>query len=347
MHAKPRSGPGAGRMSASGTDVTRSEASSRQGSPNRHPVESFTDPTDQEPTLTPPFRQGPGLRWSDGEARYGPRPGASAGLYPQAPKRPVIVAEILQKTSPAACRSQAPPRLHLAVAALAAVIGVAIPAPAPAGDTTGGGQNLQVIDGDTLQSGADIIQLYGIDAPELGQICIRKDQPWQCGVEAALALQKLVSLSGTPLVCQAWNELKQTQGPNGELIRVCLVGPNQDLAQAMLRNGYVMALPGSFPYYGQLEREARKAGLGIWGSDVAVVPPWEWRQGKRLQAEAEPSAQACNVKGKVSAAGERIYVVPTDADYKNAAAADRFCSDEAARQAGWRRAGETDGTSAR
>ena len=132
---------------------------------------------------------------------------------------------------------------------------------------------------------------------------MRNDQPWQCGLEAAFALQKLVSLSGSPVVCQAWTELKQTQGPNGELIRVCLVGPNQDLAQAMLRNGYVMALPGSFPYYAQLEREARKAGLGIWGSQVAVIPPWEWRQGKRLQAEAAPAAEACNVKGKVSDAG--------------------------------------------
>ena len=259
----------------------------------------------------------------------------------------MIVAETLQKTPPAARPAPAAPRLVLAGAALAAVIGVAIPAPASAGETTGGGQNLQVIDGDTLQSGADIIQLYGIDAPELGQICMRNDQPWQCGLEAAFALQKLVSLSGSPVVCQAWTELKQTQGPNGELIRVCLVGPNQDLAQAMLRNGYVMALPGSFPYYAQLEREARKAGLGIWGSQVAVIPPWEWRQGKRLQAEAAPAAEACNVKGKVSDAGARVYLVPTDDAYKEAAAANRFCSDEAARQAGWRRAGEAGSGAAR
>ncbi len=257
------------------------------------------------------------------------------------------MAETLQKTSAAACQSPALPRLLLAGAALAAVIGVAIPVPAPAGDTTGGGQNLQVIDGDTLQSGSDIIQLYGIDAPELGQVCLRKDQPWQCGLEAAFALQKLVSLSGSPVVCQGWSDLKQTQGPTGEQVRVCLVGPNQDLAQSMLRNGYVMALPGSFPYYGQLEREARKAGLGIWGSEVAVIPPWEWRQGKRLQVEAAPSPDACNIKGKVSNTGEQIYLVPTDDGYKEAAAANRFCSDEAARQAGWRRAGETDDHAAR
>ena len=255
------------------------------------------------------------------------------------------MAETSVTSAPAARPAPAVRLVAPALAALALVIGLTTDL--PAAETTGGGQNLQVIDGDTLQSGADIIQLYGIDAPELGQICIRDEEPWQCGLEAAFALQKLVSLSGSPVVCQAWTELKQTQGPNGELIRVCLVGANQDLAQAMLRNGYAMALPGSFPYYGQLEREARKAGLGIWGSDVAVVPPWEWRQGKRLQAEADPSAGACNVKGNVSAAGGRIYVVPTDADYKNAAAADRFCSDEAARQAGWRRAGEADGGAVR
>jgi endonuclease YncB( thermonuclease family) len=220
--------------------------------------------------------------------------------------------------------------------ALVALLGlIGADGPARAAQQTSAGQNLQVIDGDTLQSGAEIIQLYGIDAPELGQICRRNGKPWTCGLEAAFALQKLVSLSGSPVVCKEWRELRQTRGAHGELIRVCLVGADQDLAQAMLRNGYGMALPGSFPYYGQIERQAKQAGLGIWASDF--TPPWEWRRGAGASGE-------CNVKGRVNAAGDRIYVVPTDADYEHAAAGaadrERFCSDEAAREAGWRRANE-------
>ncbi len=231
----------------------------------------------------------------------------------------------------------------LALAALAALTVFCGRLPASAVETTGAGQDLQVIDGDTLQSGSDILQLYGLDAPELGQVCLRDGEPWQCGLEAAFALQKLLALSGTPVVCKVWPDGIRTQGAHGELIRVCWAGRDQDLAMVMLRNGYGMALPDSFPYYGQLERQARAAGLGIWSSEFAA--PWEWRQGQHQPRDGVEQAGAdCNVKGRVSG-GERIYLVPTDAGYQDAAAedGDRFCSDEAARREGWRRAGESDG----
>lgn len=258
------------------------------------------------------------------------------------------MAEIPLNTAPAARPMLL--RLLALVLALAGLTGLGLAARSLAAANTGGGQDLHVIDGDTLQSGTDIIQLYGIDAPELGQLCLRDSGPWECGVEAAFALQKLVSLSGSPVVCKAWGEPRQTQGPNGEFIRVCLVGRDQDLAQSMLRNGYGMALPGSFPYYGQLANQAREAGLGIWGSQF--TPPWEWRDGGRQQVEAGQPREKCNVITMVTSTGERIYLVPSDADYRDAAAhaaADqpRFCSDEAARQAGWRRAGQTEGGAVR
>ncbi len=67
-----------------------------------------------------------------------------------------------------------------------------------------------MIDGDTLQSDGEIIQLYGIDAPELGQTCLRENEPWPCGVEAALALQKMVKLSESAGDLQAL-ERKRTE----------------------------------------------------------------------------------------------------------------------------------------
>ncbi len=259
------------------------------------------------------------------------------------------MAKVPLKTALPVSPALTPPRLLLMAVALVGLIGLGLPVPTPAG-ATGGGQDLQVIDGDTLQSGTDIIQLYGIDAPELGQVCQRDGKPWACGVDAAFALQKLVSLSGSPVVCKAWRESRQARGPNRELIRVCLVGADQDLAQAMLRNGYGMALPGSFPYYGQIERQARQAGLGIWGSEF--TPPWKWRAGDRQKVEAGQPHENCNVITSVASTGERVYLVPTDADYQNAAAqaADgqpRFCSDEAARKDGWRRASQTEGGTVR
>ncbi len=138
--------------------------------------------------------------------------------------------------------------LLVGCALLAALIGLHRGGPTWAADaTTSAGQDLQVIDGDTLQSGGDIVQLYGIDAPELGQLCWRRNEPWQCGVEAAFALQKLVQLSGLAVTCVSWHDASETEGPNGEVIRACQLGDEEDLGMALLRNGHGWARPGSFP----------------------------------------------------------------------------------------------------
>lgn len=240
-----------------------------------------------------------------------------------------------------AARQALPAILLLGLVLLAAVIGAQRPWPSLAATQ----QNLTVIDGDTLQSGGDIVQLYGIDAPELGQVCQREGKPWHCGVEAALALHKLITLSGTAVICEDWHDGTVSAGPTGEGIRVCQLGKDQELGLAMLRNGYAMALPGSFPYYGQIERQAKQTGLGIWASEF--TPPWEWREGRRIAGEVGQLGEDCNVKGILDDDGSQIYLVPTDRDFagvtvEQSAGEQLFCSDEEARQAGWRRPGETE-----
>ena len=42
----------------------------------------------------------------------------------------------------------------------------------------------RVVDGDTLVMDGKRIRLAGIDAPELRQVCQRKDRDWPCGTEA-------------------------------------------------------------------------------------------------------------------------------------------------------------------
>lgn len=244
-----------------------------------------------------------------------------------------------------AARQALPAILLTGLALLAALIGAQRPWPSLAATETAAGQNLTVIDGDTLQSGGDIIQLYGIDAPELGQLCRREGKPWQCGVEAAFALQKLIALSGTAVICEDWHDATADAGPTGESIRVCQLGKDQELGLSMLRNGHVMALPGSFPYYGQIERQAKQTGLGIWASEFA--PPWEWREGQRIAGSVGQIGEDCNVKGTIDADGNRFYLVPTDRSFAQATVDQSkgeqlFCSDEQARQAGWRRPGEAE-----
>ena len=193
-----------------------------------------------------------------------------------------------------------------------------------------------MIDGDTLQSGGDIVQLYGIDAPELGQLCWRKNEPWQCGVEAAFALQKLVQLSGLAVICESWHDATADRGPerrgHPRLPARRRRGPRHGAAAQRPRRGAAGEL--------SLLRPARAPGQGRPGSASGAarpVPPWEWRDGARVDAgKSGKPAEACNVKGMLDDDGARIYLVPTDPDYDDASVdpakgEQLFCSDEEAR----------------
>ena len=79
------------------------------------------------------------------------------------------------------------------------------------------------------------------------------------------------------------------------------------------------------------EEEAQDARIGVWRDEF--VPPWEWRQGERLQPISTPeSATICVIKGNISSQGERIYPVPGAQHYDrtkiNTAKGERwFCSE--------------------
>jgi endonuclease YncB( thermonuclease family) len=205
------------------------------------------------------------------------------------------------------------------------------------------GEHLQVIDGDTLQVGGDVIQLYGIDAPELGQLCDSNGRLWHCGMEAALALNKLLTLNRSSLRCSPWsNEVQSATAPT-RAPQVCEVG-DQDVAVLTLHTGNSLALPGAFPDYVEAERQAREGGVGIWHSDFVV--PWKWRAGAQSPSRRSDSSRECSIKGVFDVDGQGRYFVPTDVEYA-ALTIDpdqgekMFCSDDEARLAGWRRIVET------
>ena len=146
------------------------------------------------------------------------------------------------------------------------------------------GAGVRVIDGDTLQIDGHTVQLYGIDAPELGQYCERNGELWECGTEAALFLQKTVQFQGPPIECSPWGEGPAGGGSSELVIGVCQVGPKV-VGLTMVQNGYAMALPDSFPDYKEAEEQARQAKLGLWRGDF--VPPWQLREGKGGQGQGK------------------------------------------------------------
>jgi endonuclease YncB( thermonuclease family) len=197
--------------------------------------------------------------------------------------------------------------------------------------------DVSVIDGDSIQIGAGVYRLAGIDAPELGQACDESGHLSPCGLNAAYELRKVFELEKRPISCFI-------QPADTVPIATCMVD-DRDISTLMLMGGYVTAMDDSSPYYAAAEHLARKARLGIWSGPF--VPPREWREGKRLPAESrsETPSAACRIKGPVTVGGGRFYYTPLD-DGFDAIAIDPergerlFCSDDEARQAGWRRRGE-------
>jgi endonuclease YncB( thermonuclease family) len=197
--------------------------------------------------------------------------------------------------------------------------------------------DVSVIDGDSIQIGAVVYRLAGIDAPELGQDCDESGHLSPCGLTAAYDLRKLFKLEKGPITCFI-------QPAENTPIATCMVD-DRDISDLMLKGGYVTAIDGGSPHYAAAEHLARNARLGIWSG--TFLAPREWRDGKRLPAERESGTgkAACRIKGTVTAGGGRFYYTPLD-DGFDAIAIDPklgerlFCSDDEARQAGWKRRGE-------
>jgi endonuclease YncB( thermonuclease family) len=204
-------------------------------------------------------------------------------------------------------------------------------------------------DGDSLKIGDVSFRLFGIDAPELDQSCLRAGKSWQCGVEAHQQLQTLVS--GKQVRC-----IPVDQDQHGRLVARCITR-DTDLNRAMVERGYAVAFRKYSPDYVAAEAMAKAAGLGLWSGTFKL--PEEHRATARSrptssksnptvrkrvgssttsQASAPTSFGGCVIKGNHSRRGDWIYHLPGMPYYQQTRAEQMFCSEAEARAAGYRRA---------
>ncbi|MBB4265894.1 thermonuclease family protein [Roseospira visakhapatnamensis] len=185
-----------------------------------------------------------------------------------------------------------------------------------------------------MQTAEGVYHLFGVDAPELGQRCLRAGRWGTCGLDAAFALNRALGLALAPLVCTPVGEAAERPGT-----ATCAINQTQDLAMMLLSQGLALALPTAPASYKEAEESARAGRLGIWSTDF--VRPSNWRRGGRLpDAPVDGTGPVCPIKAMTTDDGTPIYLVPLDPGYdkiEDSAIVTRFCSDDAAEAEGWRR----------
>ena len=160
------------------------------------------------------------------------------------------------------------------------------------------------------------------------------NQLWRCGEAATEALRRLIGNS--PVRCE-----DQGSDRYGRMIGQCYV-QGEGIEAWMVESGWALAYRRYSLEYVDEEEEAQDARVGLWRGEF--VPPWEWWQGKRLQAVSTPErAIGCLIKGNISSKGKRIYHSPGVQHYErtkiNTANGERwFCTEAEAVAAGWRKA---------
>lgn len=201
-------------------------------------------------------------------------------------------------------------------------------APSARADVTG---LARVVDGDTLSVDGQAVRLFGIDAPEMAQLCNGPKPLRKCGEVAADALVERISRKVLTCHVEGVDEYKR-------LIATCQTDGN-DISAWMVSEGYAMAYMRFSNRYVRQEAEAKAKRKGLW--QTAFGPPWEYRAA-RWDVAAQEAPKGCPIKGNISRSGERIYHTPWGSrHYKRTKISPPkgerwFCSEEEALEAGWR-----------
>ena len=195
----------------------------------------------------------------------------------------------------------------------------------------------KLTDADTLVISGVTVRLFGIDAPELDQMCTKADgREWACGTWAADQARAL--FKGQRLTC-----VPRDTDPYGRTVATCFAD-GVDVAETLVRRGLATAYQRYSGDYLAAEKEAALTLTGIWQG--SLMEPEAYRAAKldaRVVANAGSAPTGCLIKGNISDRGQ-IYHLPGQENYDrtmiNESRGERwFCSEGEALASGWRKAG--------
>jgi endonuclease YncB( thermonuclease family) len=131
-----------------------------------------------------------------------------------------------------------------------------------------------VIDGDTIEIHGQRIRLFGIDAPESSQHCVRPSgERWSCGQRGSFALSNRIG-RGT-VICHP-RDLDRY----GRVVAICFQG-DDDLSRWMVLNGWAVAFRRYSLDYVADEDVARQSHINIWSGDFDMPRVWRARNHTR------------------------------------------------------------------
>ncbi len=142
--------------------------------------------------------------------------------------------------------------------------------PAPAFSAEKGQGKIYVVDGDTFHMNGQKIRIWGIDAVELHQTCLKSGQAYECGKSARLYLQSVIG-KNVPVCTVRTKSSKETR-----TVASCLVD-GKDIGREMVKSGWALDYRHfSKGSYSSEEKSARQKRLGIWAGEFQS--PYVWRK---------------------------------------------------------------------
>ena len=132
-------------------------------------------------------------------------------------------------------------------------------------------KKIQVIDGDTIHIGKLKYRFFGIDAPEIKQICEKDNTKIQCGVIAKSALKNKIADKIPECVVKDKDRYQR-------LVAECFIG-KESLSRFMVREGYAVAYSQYSKDFVEDEKYAKENKLGIWSMNFQM--PSDYRKSLR------------------------------------------------------------------
>ena len=132
-------------------------------------------------------------------------------------------------------------------------------------------KKIQVIDGDTIHIGKLKYRFFGIDAPEIKQICEKDNTKIQCGVIAKNVLKNKIADKIPECIVKDKDRYQR-------LVAECFIG-KESLSRFMVREGYAVAYSQYSKDFIEDEKYAKENKLGIWSMNFQM--PSEYRKSLR------------------------------------------------------------------